>query len=190
MNTIDIKRMRKKQILVSNVLLITVLPIYFFILNLINITFSTHFLILSIMMFIQAIVNLVKRYSTKSFIPVYEQVAHYEKSKMGKEWMKQRKSVWILNFVLSVSFFIQYLVNRNSSNVLEFELFFMGRLLFLLLVIMNISMLLHISKVDRATSESDFKGYTWKWQIISIVFGIVLAFFIIMFTIFYLLATI
>ena len=77
-------------------------------------------------MLIQATVSLRKGYSTKSFIPIFEKVAVYEKEKMGKEWKKQRKSMWILNYFLSALFFFQFYLNRNySASKIEFDLPFM-----------------------------------------------------------------
>ncbi len=185
MNHTDIKTMRKKQLLVTNVIMITVFLLYYIIINLIQITISTQYLILSILMLTQAIVSLVKGYSTTSIIPIYEQIAIYEKNKMGKEWEKQRKSVWICNFFLSGLFIFQFFINLHSNFIIELELLFFSGLLVLLLIGVNVSLLLHMKKVDSRTSE-EFKGHTWKWIITSVILGIILAVILTAFTIFYL----
>jgi len=146
------------------------------------------YLILGFIMLIQATVSLRKGYSTKSFIPIFEKIAIYEKEKMGKEWKKQRKSMWITTYFLSGLFLFQSYLNRNySASEIEFDLPFMVILILLLLGLMNVSMYIHFRKVDKATSELDLKGYTWKSYGISIILGILSAFLIITVTIFYLL---
>ena len=131
------------------------------------------------MMLIQATVIWSKGYSTKSFIPIFEKVAIYEKEKMGKEWKKQRKSMWISNYLFSGLFFFQFYLNRNySASEIEFDLPFMVSLILLLLGLMNVSMYFHFRKVDKATTELDLKGYTWKMFGTSIILGILFAFLI------------
>jgi hypothetical protein len=187
-NSFEIKKMRKKQLYVTNAILLTVLIIYFIIIYFNIISFSTFYLILGIIMLIQATVSLRKGYSTKSFIPIIERVAIYEREKMGKEWQKQRKGIWILNYFLSGLFFLQFYLNRNLSlSEYEFDLPFMFIVLLLLLGLMNVSMYIHFRKVDKATSELDLKGYTWKSYGIRIVLVIFFTFLILMVIIFSLL---
>ena len=189
-NSIEIKKMRKKQLYVTNAILLTVLIINFIIIYFNIISFSIFYLILGFILLIQATVSLRKGYSTKSFIPIIERVAIYEKEKMGKEWQKQRKGIWILNYFLSGLFFLQFYLNRNSSlSEFEFDLPLMVSILLLLLGLVNGSMYIHFRKVDKATSELDLKGYTWKSYGISVILGILFTFLIIMFIIFYLFAT-
>ena len=187
-NSFEIKKMRKKQLYVTNAILLTVLIIYCIIIYFNFISFSMFYLILGFIMLIQATVSLRKGYSTKSFIPIFEKIAIYEKEKMGKEWKKQRKSMWITTYFLSGLFLFQSYLNRNySASEIEFDLPFMVILILLLLGLMNVSMYIHFRKVDKATSELDLKGYTWKSYGISIILGILSAFLIITVTIFYLL---
>mgnify|MGYP003540645992 CR=1 FL=1 len=99
-NSFEIKKMRRKQLYVTNAILLTVLIIYGIIIYFNFISFSIFYLILGFIMLIQAIVSFRKGYSTKSFIPIIEKVAIYEKEKMGKEWKKQRKSMSVKIFIL------------------------------------------------------------------------------------------
>ena len=187
-NSFEIKKMRRKQLYVTNAILLTVLIIYGIIIYFNFISFSIFYLILGFIMLIQAIVSFRKGYSTKSFIPIIEKVAIYEKEKMGKEWKKQRKSMWIINYFLSGLFFFQsYLNQKYGTSVIEFDLPLMASVILLLLGLMNISMYIHFRKVDKATSESDLKGYTWKSYGISIILGLLSAFVIVTVTIFYVL---
>ena len=187
-NAFEIKKMRKKQLYVTNAILLTVLIIYGIIIYFNFISFSIFYLIFGFIMVIQATFILRKGYSTNSFIPIFEKVAIYEKEKMGKEWKKQRKSMWILNFFLCGLFFFQFYLNLNSSSSeILFDLPFMVILTLLLLGLMNVSMYIHFRKVDKATTELDLKGYTWKSFGISIILGILSGFVIVTVTIFYVL---
>ena len=187
-NSFEIKKMRRKQLYVTNAILLTVLIIYGIIIYFNFISFSIFYLILGFIMLIQAIVSFRKGYSTKSFIPIIEKVAIYEKEKMGKEWKKQRKSMWITGYFLCGLFFFQFYLNLNSSSSeILFDLPFMVILILLLLGLMNVSMYIHFRKVDKATTELDLKGYTWKSFGISIILGLLSAFVIVTVTIFYVL---
>ena len=187
-NAFEIKKMRRKQLYVTNAILLTVLIIYCIIIYFNFISFSIFYLILGFIMLIQAIVSFRKGYSTKSFIPIIEKVAIYEKEKMGKEWKKQRKSMWILNFFLCGLFFFQSYLNQNySTSEIEFDLPFMVSLILLIFGLINVSMYIHFRKVDKATTELDLKGYTWKSFGISIILGLLSAFVIVTVTIFYVL---
>ena len=187
-NSFEIKKMRKKQLYVINAILLAVLIIYSIIIYFNFISFSIFYLILGFIMLIQATVSLRKGYSTKSVIPIVEKVAIYEKEKMGKEWEKQRKSMWITTYFLSGLFFFQSYLNRNySASKIEFDLPFMVILILLILGLMNVSMYIQFRKVDKATSELELKGYTWKSYGISIILGILFAFLIFGVMIFYLL---
>ena len=187
-NSFEIKKMRRKQLYVTNAILLTVLIIYGIIIYFNFISFSIFYLILGFIMLIQAIVSLRKGYSTKSFIPIIEKVAIYEKEKMGKEWKKQRKSMWILNYFLSGLFFFQSYLHQNySTSEIEFDLPFMVSLILLIFGLINVSMYIHFRKVDKATTELDLKGYTWKSFGISIILGLLSAFVIVTVTIFYVL---
>ena len=178
--------MRKKQLYATNIILLTVIIIWFIILYFQFISFSIFYLILGVIMLIQATVSLRKGYSTKSFIPIFEKVAVYEKEKMGKEWQKQRKGTWIISYFISGLFFLQCYINQNASKI-ELDLPFMVIVLLLLLGLMNVTMYIHFRKVDKATSASDLKGYTWKSYGIGIILGIFFTFLIFIVAIFYLL---
>jgi amino acid transporter len=74
--------------------------------------------------------------------------------------MVQRKVGYIWNLILSGLMFLQS---------------FMLIMVFFLLVMINISLIIHFRKVDRSTSESDMKGYTWESNLIAVAVGIVFA---------------
>lgn len=152
---------------------------------------TSFYLIMTMLMLIQTIVFYKKRDSTKSIFPILEQVAIYEKEKMGKVWVKQRKSAWIWQLLLSGIFFFQYYIGRDmSSDAFDIDLLFMVGMVILLLISFNIILFAHFWKVDRATSASDFKGYTWKWVVFSVVFGLIFTVAFFAFIIFYIIVII
>ncbi|WP_211277454.1 hypothetical protein [Ureibacillus manganicus] len=116
-------------------------------------------------------------------------MAIYEKQKMGKEWYKQRKVSYIWSLVLSCILFLQSFTNRGyTGNVVQLDFKLMIIMTFVFLTMLNISLMIHNRKVDRSVSELDMKGYTWKSNIIAVAIGIVFAFVMIFFTIFYIMS--
>jgi len=191
MDSIDIKSMRRKQTAVTNALIISLLTLFFLTISIFDVTFSVFFFTLGGLLLIQAVIGLLKNRSTHSFIPIFQQVANYEKQKMGKEWQKQRRMDHIWRLILSGILFFQYYLNQNSGDaVVQIDFIFMLTIALITIILINISLLLHISKVDSASSESDLKGYTWKTNLLAIVIGIVVAFLLFFFLLFYIISTI
>ncbi|KGR78894.1 hypothetical protein CD29_09475 [Ureibacillus manganicus DSM 26584] len=185
----NLRNMRLKQTAVLNGLLLFVMILYFLITNFFIISFSQFFLVLGILVLIQGVFGLVKGDSTKSIFPILEKVAIYEKQKMGKEWYKQRKVSYIWSLVLSCILFLQSFTNRGyTGNVVQLDFKLMIIMTFVFLTMLNISLMIHNRKVDRSVSELDMKGYTWKSNIIAVAIGIVFAFVMIFFTIFYIMS--
>jgi hypothetical protein len=183
-----IKKMRGKQFIVTNGLLLTFITIYFIMISFLNVTTARLFLILGVILLIQAIFGFLKVDSTKSFFSILEQVANYEKQKMGVEWKKQRKMGYLWILITSGFMFIQAYLNRDSTEkILQLDLRFILIMVLFIVALSNISLILHVRKVDRSISELDMKGYAWKSNIFSIVLGVFFGMVIIVFTIFYVL---
>lgn len=58
------------------------------------------------------------------------------------------------------------------------------------LILVNVSLILHIKKVDSAVSASDLKGYTWRVNLFSAVIGVVLGVLLFFILLFYIISTI
>ena len=186
MDSADIKMMRVKQILVTNGILLITLPIIFSMIFFLEISMSTYFFILAFLVLIQAAAGVVRGYSTKSIIPIFEQVATYEKEKMGIEWKKQRKSSIVSSFIVSIVMFLNWLMSLESpSNMVELDFSFILIISVILIVLINIGLLVHIRKVDGSNSQQDMKGYTLKTNLIGIVIGIVFAILFIIISLLY-----
>lgn len=171
MNSSEIKKLRVMQLLLLNGTLLFFLSASYILQISTDITFSQMFIFLGIVTLIQSIVGWVKRNSTKSILSVIEQVAIYEKEKMGNEWSKQRTvgSIWTLLFS-SILFFNAYF-HSDSGEILKIEPMFLLFLTIAILIMTNISMVIHSRKVDGAQSPADFTGYSRNSNVRAIIFG-------------------
>lgn len=171
MNSSEIKKLRVMQLLLLNGTLLFFLGASYILQISTDITFSQMFIFLGIVTLIQSIVGWVKRNSTKSILSVIEQVAIYEKEKMGNEWSKQRTvgSIWTLLFS-SILFFNAYF-HSDSGEILKIEPMFLLFLTIAILIMTNISMVIHSRKVDGVQSPADFTGYSRNSNVRAIIFG-------------------
>lgn len=185
MSPTEIGNMRLKQVAVTNGFLLAVITIYFTSISIFKVTFLHFYLLLGIVLLIQSVFGFIKGDSTKSIIHIYEQVAIYEKQKMGKEWNKQRKAGFVWNLILSLFLLLQAYWHRDSTDYFQMDIIFMFITASFLLLMINISLIFHFGKVDRSANEGDLKGYTWKSNLIAVAIGIVFAFAMIFITLFY-----
>ncbi|MFD1739443.1 hypothetical protein ACFSCX_23460 [Bacillus salitolerans] len=172
MNVTELKNMRLKQIVFMNVMIVTVSIIYFIVIRTFGATQAQVFVILGIILLCQAVYGLGKGNSTKSFIPIFEKVAIYEREKMGKEWDKQRKTSSIMNLFLGALMFFQAFINRDSDAYFhQIEVGFILFFGFMIVALVNIGLFIHIRKVDRSHSIEELKGYTRKLWIQAFILG-------------------
>ncbi|SFD37887.1 hypothetical protein SAMN05216238_10162 [Lentibacillus persicus] len=183
-----LRKMRIKQVSVINTLIIVFIIIFFTFVGGLEITQSQFFLILGIIILAQTLVRWFKRKSTKSIIPVFEQVATYEKQKMGKEWKKQYNTGTISNLFLSGIFLLQaYLFTGVNDRGIHIDKGFMLVTFLISAVIINVALYFHIRKVDQSHTASEFKGYTLKSYLIGAAGGVALTFIFFTGLIFYVL---
>ncbi|WP_164669865.1 hypothetical protein [Virgibacillus doumboii] len=185
-----IKNMRKKQFIFINAVSFTVLMLYMVVVNYSGVNLSNLIFLLGAYLLIQSVYFLIKKDSTKSWIPIVEQVRTYEKEKMGKEWKRQNKASYVVNIFLGGFLMFQSSWFRDMNTEYSIDIRFFMVFIIALLVAINIMLLLHAYKVDRSTNEADLKGYTWKTTLIGLVAGLLLAGVLIMVTVFYVLSTI
>ena len=187
----ELKQMRTRQLLAVNGLLLVFITLYFLLIYNIPITFSHLFWVLGAVILTQSILGLAKLHSTKSLVPVFEKVAEYEKQKMGAEWKKQRRMGYIWNLIVGGFMFLQSYWYQDST-IVNFQPDIGFMLVFALFVagLINVSLILHIKKVDHSHSQQDLQGYTWKSNVIAVIAGIALAVIFFIFTISYIFSTI
>lgn len=111
-----LKKMRTKQIAVSNLIAAIIIVAFFMLIQIVEIRFTHFFLCLGILMLLQSIYGFIKKGSTKSFIPIFEQIAIYEKEKLGKEWEKEQKMDNVWKLILSGLMFFQSFSFQDVSN--------------------------------------------------------------------------
>lgn len=158
----EIGQLRLKQVGIMNGAILIMMLIFYVATMFYPIKFSHFFFVLGTIVIFQGIFGLVKGNSTKSFIPHAEKIAIYEKEKMGNEWWKLRKVAHIWNLFFGLILFLQAYVNKGTGQIYQIDLLFMIIMVCFILVLLNIGMILHFRKVDRASSVMDFKGYSGK----------------------------
>ncbi|WP_144533742.1 hypothetical protein [Bacillus pumilus] len=170
-----LKKMRTKQIGVSNLFVGLMIIAFFLAIEIFKIQL-THFLFcLGIFMLLQGILGFIKKDTTKSFIPILEQVAIYEKDKLGKEWEKEKRLDHVWKFVLSGMMFIQSFTFQNVDNTFsDVDPALIIFLFLMVLAILNISMLFRFRKIDRST-EGELIGYTKESNMMGIALGLFMA---------------
>ncbi|MGE1212481.1 hypothetical protein [Bacillus pumilus] len=187
MEQATLKKMRTKQIAVSNLIIGLLIIAFFMAIEIFKIQL-THFLFcLGILMLLQGILGFIKKGRTKSFIPILEQVAIYEKEKLGKEWEKEKwlDNVW--KVILSGIMFIQSFILQNAeSSFSDVEPPLIIFLFLVVLAILNISLLFRFRKIDRST-EGELTGYIKESNMMGIALGFFMAIIIFIFIVIFLL---
>lgn len=182
-----LKKMRTKQIAISNLFVGLMIIIFFMLIQIVKIKL-THFLFcLGILMLIQGILGFIRKGTTKSFIPILEQVAIYEKEKLGKEWEKEKRLDHVWKIILSVIMFIQSFTLQNVDNAFsDVDPALIIFLFLMVLAILNISMLFRFRKIDRST-VGELTGYTKESNIMAIALGFFMAIIIFIFIVIFVL---
>ena len=177
-----VKKLRKRQLILTNILLLLILSLYFFIVLVFALSTVQMNTIVAVCLFLYALYGYVRKNKATSFIPTFEKVAIYEKEKMGEEWNKQRKTNVVSLFILSGIMLLNAFISQGIEDAaLTIEL--LPPILILLVIIVlvtNVFLMIHIRKVDRSRSQTDFAGYTLQTNLIGIVasIGIVFVMFI------------
>ncbi|MGG4173031.1 hypothetical protein ACVU03_16015 [Bacillus safensis] len=183
-----LKKMRTKQVVISNLLFGVMILIFFILIQKVEIQFTYFFLCLGIFMLLQGIYGLIKKGSTKSFIPIFEQIAIYEKEKLGKEWEKEQRMENIWKLILSALMFFQsFSFQTLQDPFFHIEPKFLIFLFVMALALINISMLFRFRKIDRSTEAHGLKGFTKESNMLAMALGILSAIVIFGFIVIFLL---
>ncbi len=152
MESKEISDMRLKQVALTNGLILTFIIIFFIVTNAFTIKFAHFFFVLGLLILIQGILGFIKGDSTKSFIPIFEKVAIYEKQKMRNEWYKERRVGNVWRLILSgFMFFQSYMYRDLTDQIFEIDLTFLSVMIFFLLVFINVSLIIRFKRIDRST---------------------------------------
>ncbi|MFS0861196.1 hypothetical protein [Fredinandcohnia sp. 179-A 10B2 NHS] len=189
MNLLEVKRMRRKQIIVLNSIVLTAFLIYFIIIHLFEVTFTSFFTVFGVLVMIQAITLIIKSKSTKSIFPIIEKVYIYEKEKMGNEWVKQRRIGAYINLLLGCILFLNaYSSAGVEDNYMKINPFLLVAAV-IFLCLLNVTLHLHNRKIDNST-QRNLKGYSWKFLLISLFAGLGLGAVIIIGTFYFIITTV
>ncbi|GMG77804.1 hypothetical protein [Bacillus safensis] len=168
-----LKKMRTKQIIVSNLITGIMIVAFYILIQLSGIRFTHFFLCLGIIMLFLSIYGFIKKGSTKSFIPIFEQIAIYEKEKLGEEWEKEKRTENISRVVLSVLMFLQSFSFQDVTiPFLSIQPILLLFLLFVTLALINVSMLYRFRKIDRSTEAHGLKGFTKESNMMAMALGL------------------
>ncbi|MFC0236904.1 hypothetical protein [Fictibacillus phosphorivorans] len=182
----EIKKMRRQQFILMNVLLIILITLYLTLIRVIGVTSSQFFITLGVVLLIQSSIGFIRINSTKSLFSIYEKVSLYEKQKMGAEWKKQRKMSYIWMLITSGFLFMQAYWNRGiTGDFFQIDIRYMLLMLIFILLLSNLSLFIHVKKVDSSISARDLKGYTRKTNLTAALLGAVSAIIFIFITLFY-----
>ncbi|RAU04435.1 hypothetical protein QNH35_04005 [Bacillus pumilus] len=182
-----LKKMRTKQIAVSNLIAVILIIAFYMLIQIVEIRFTHFFLCLGILMLLQSIYGFIKKGSTKSFIPIFEQIAIYEREKLGKEWEKEQRMDNVWKLIMSGLMFFQSFSFQDVSNpFFDIQPMFLLFLLIMALALINISMLFRFRKIDRST-VGELTGYTKESNIMAIALGFFTVIIIFIFIVIFLL---
>ncbi|MEH6986329.1 hypothetical protein [Cytobacillus firmus] len=172
MGSSEIGKLRVRQILWMNGAIIAVLGISFAVITFMEITLFHMFLFLGVLLFVQSLARFIRHDSASSIIPALDQIAKYEKEKMGSEWRKQRSAGSISSLLVSGICFLNAYLHFKSNILLTIEPMFLFFLTIAILAMTNISMVIHSRKVEGAQSPADFTDYTWISSARAIIIGL------------------
>lgn len=185
----EIRKMRVKQLLITNLIIFSSVILFFTVVKIALISSFQYFFFLGILLALRGILGLVRGETTKSIIPIFEKVAVYEKGKMGSEWYKERKTNFIGNIIVSGFMFMQaYWYRILSEQPFQMDAIFMITLLLFILLIINIASVVRFRKIDHSISSNELNGYTRKSNLIGAGVGIILGVIIAVVTIFFIIS--
>lgn len=79
----NLKKLRTKQVMALNSMVVLSLGIFFFIINTFAITARELFVVVGLIGFVRSAFQISRLRSTKIIIPILDEVVQYEKGKMG-----------------------------------------------------------------------------------------------------------
>lgn len=169
----ELNSMRLKQNAVTNGFILAFIIIFFTVINVFTIKFAQFFFVIGSLILFQSIFGFIKGDSAKSFIPIFEKVAIYEKQKMGDEWYKEKKRGDVGRLILSgFMFFQSYMYRDLPYQIFEIDVIFLLVMIFFLLIFINVSLFIRFKRIDRSTSELGLKDYTKESNFIGGAFGL------------------
>jgi hypothetical protein len=166
-----------------NIFTVAVAGILILVVNYFPFTMRQLLVFLGVVGLVPAIVSFIQLRSSRSIIPILDEVAQYEKEKMGTEWVKQQKVSIVFNFLFTVFLFFVAYSTPSSGDFMRWSLKEIAVGTGFILVMVNVSLFFRMRKVDRSGSPDDFKGYTLRTNILAVLAGIGLGVLMVIFVV-------
>jgi hypothetical protein len=159
-----------------NTLCVVSFAVFFIIINRYGLTLNRFFLIVAIIVLFQTVMTVIRMNSSRVLVPIIDEVRLYEKQRMGNEWFKQKRVATFMNlFYSGLLFFIVFIPSSSSAIQMNLSFVDYSVISVVSLLIINLSMIIHIRKVDRSSTPADLKGYTMKSTFMALLAGVGLA---------------
>jgi hypothetical protein len=172
----DIKKLRIKQVVSMNILYIVCFTALFVVVNTYGLTLQGLFLIVAILVLLQTVMIIIRMKSSRIIIPIIDEAVQYEKMKMGNEWFKQQRVGITMNlFYSAFLFFMVFIQPSSPATPINLSSLDYSVIIAFTLLIINLSMIMHIRKVDRSAAPADLRGYTMKTTFMAVLAGIGMA---------------
>ncbi|WP_456274608.1 hypothetical protein [Bacillus sp. AK031] len=166
-----------------NAMILAIAGILIMAINYFPFTLRQLFVFLGVFGIAQSIFLFLHLNSPRSLIPVFGEVAQYEKEKMGAEWLKQQKVAIAFTFFFSVFLFYMAFATPLPEEYMQFSFKEIAGFIGFMIVVLNLSLFFRMRKVDRSVSPADFKGYTLRTNILAVLAGIGLGVLMVIFII-------
>lgn len=159
-NIADVKTLRKKQLIVFNLIQLPVTLTVFFLAYFFNLTIGD--LLIAVVFFgiIRGLLLLRQSKTTRRLVPVFEQAAVYEQAVLGDEYRKNKILESVIMFMVSAVMLMQFATLDIVDSPFLPDLPIALGMLLLFILLINVSEVFHFSKIDSPEEEGDHINFT------------------------------
>ncbi|MFD0680606.1 MULTISPECIES: hypothetical protein [unclassified Paenibacillus] len=174
MDVLRLRKLRTTQFILVNSFILIATILFTFIIHVYSLVVFQR--TLGVIILILAVMNIISKtlnYNLFGLFPAMRELITYEAKKLGKEFTKVRwtqvsAQLFVALMMLAQSFFMQ--LPPTLITIQDMMLFTIPVLL-LTIIGINISLVYHVKKIDKGTTES-LKGYNSKSILIGLAIGI------------------
>ncbi|MCR8632592.1 hypothetical protein [Paenibacillus radicis (ex Xue et al. 2023)] len=174
MDVLRLRKLRTTQFILVNSFILIATILFTFIIHVYSLAVFQR--TLGVIILILAVMNIISKtlnYNLFGLFPAMRELITYEAKKLGKEFTKVRwtqvsAQLFVALMMLAQSFFMQ--LPPTLITIQDMMLFTIPVLL-LTIIGINISLVYHVKKIDKGTTES-LKGYNSKSILIGLAIGI------------------
>lgn len=169
----NIKELRRKQIIWTNLIVIILFSILI-IFNSVVHSKVYYYILLSCLILFSTVFNLLSIKYNFSLFEWSRKLQEYEREKLGKDFVRSRNISSVYSILMMCYFIWQaFLTSKNQTDFMTDQSFVNMYILLgiTFLIVLNIGFYSHIRKVDRTPTVQ--KGYFWKQIILGLLLGLV-----------------